>query len=168
MENKIQRITPFLWFDAQAEEAVGFYTGIFDNSRIVTTTRYSEESAQVSGQPAGSVMTIGFELAGQSFTAINGGPIFKFSEAISLVVNCRTQQEVDHYWSKLSAGGDDKAQQCGWLKDRYGLSWQVVPELLIQLLSDPKPERARRAMQAMLKMKKIDVKALQLAVDQRD
>lgn len=161
--SKIQRITPFLWFDGQAEEAVNHYVSIFDNSRIVSTTRYSKEGAEASGQPEGSVMTVAFQLAGQDFTAINGGPMFRFNEAISLVVNCETQEEVDHYWSRLSDGGDPQAQVCGWLKDRFGLSWQVVPTLVGELMSDPDPEKGRRAMEAILKMKKIDVEALRQA-----
>ena len=164
MQASIQRITPFLWFDDQAEEAVRFYVSIFDDSRIVATTRYGKEGAQVSGRREGSVMTIAFQLAGQEFTALNGGPQFRFNEAISLVVNCQSQEEVDHYWSRLSEGGDETAQQCGWLKDRYGLSWQVVPTLLPELLSHPDPEKARRAMEAMLGMKKIDLAALRRAV----
>lgn len=163
MEPRIQRITPFLWFDTQAEEAASFYTSIFPSSRIVTTTRYGKAAAQAAGRPEGSVMTIAFQLDGQDFSAINGGPHFKFTEAISFVVNCQTSAEVDHYWARLSEGGDEKAQQCGWLKDRYGVSWQVVPTVLVQLLSDPDPERARRAMEAMLKMKKIDIDALRRA-----
>lgn len=161
--SKIQRITPFLWFDGQAEEAVNHYVSIFDDSRIVSTTRYSKEGAEASGQPEGSVMTVAFQLAGQDFTAINGGPMFRFNEAISLVVNCETQEEVDHYWSRLSDGGDPQAQVCGWLKDRFGLSWQVVPTLVGELMSDPDPEKGRRAMEAILKMKKIDVEALRQA-----
>lgn len=161
--SKIQRITPFLWFDGQAEEAVNHYVSIFDDSRIVSTTRYSKEGAEASGQPEGSVMTIAFQLAGQDFTALNGGPMFEFNEAISLVVNCETQEEVDHYWSRLSDGGDPQAQVCGWLKDRFGLSWQVVPTLVGELMSDPDPEKGRRAMEAILKMKKIDVEALRQA-----
>lgn len=161
--SKIQRITPFLWFDGQAEEAVNHYVSIFDDSRIVSTTRYSKEGAEASGQPEGSVMTIAFQLAGQDFTALNGGPMFEFNESISLVVNCETQEEVDHYWSRLSDGGDPQAQVCGWLKDRFGLSWQVVPTLVGELMSDPDPEKGRRAMEAILKMKKIDVEALRQA-----
>jgi predicted 3-demethylubiquinone-9 3-methyltransferase (glyoxalase superfamily) len=163
METKLQRITPFLWFDTQAEEAAQFYTSIFPNSRIVVTTRYNKESAQVSGRQEGSVMTIAFQLDGQDFTAINGGPQFSFSLAISFVVNCQTQAEVDHYWTRLSEGGDEKAQHCGWLKDRYGVSWQVVPTALVELLSDPDPEKARRAMAAMLRMKKLDIDTLRKA-----
>lgn len=164
MQASTQRITPFLWFDDQAEEAARFYTSIFDDSKILTVTRYGKEGAQASGRPEGSVMTIAFQLDGQDFTAINGGPHFTFNEAISLVVHCRSQEEVDHYWSRLCEGGDEKAQQCGWLKDRYGVSWQVVPTELVQLLSDPDPEKARRAMAAMLQMKKIDLAALRRAV----
>ncbi len=163
MQARFQRITPFLWFDDQAEEAVGFYTSVFDNARVVSTTRYSKEGAQASGRPEGSVMTIAFQLDGQDFTALNGGPHFKFNEAISLVVNCQSQEEVDHYWDHLSQGGDEKAQQCGWLKDRYGVSWQVVPKQLIELLTGPDPDKARKAMQAMLQMKKIDLETLRRA-----
>lgn len=164
MQTRFQRITPFLWFDDQAEEAVNFYLSIFDNSRVVTSTHYNQASAQVSGQSEGSVMTISFELDGQSFVALNGGPHFKINEAISFVVNCQWQTEVDHYWDRLSEGGDPMAQQCGWLKDRYGVSWQVVPALLIELLSDPDRGKSGNAMQAMLKMKKIDMQALRQAV----
>jgi len=164
MQGSTQRITPFLWFDDQAEEAVAFYTSVFENSKVLSTTRYSKESAEVSGRREGSVMTIAFQLDGQDFTALNGGPIFEFNEAVSLVVHCRSQDEVDHYWSRLSEGGDEKAQQCGWLKDRYGVSWQVVPTELGQLLSHPDPEKARRATKAMLAMKKIDLAALRKAV----
>lgn len=163
MQDKIQRITPFLWFDTQAEEAVDFYVSVFENSKVTATTRYGKEGAQASGQQEGSVMTIAFELDGQKFTAINGGPHFKFNEALSLVINCTTQQEVDHYWNHLSAGGPPQAQQCGWLEDRYGLSWQVVPVQLVEYLSDPDPQKARKAMGAMLKMKKIDLEALRQA-----
>jgi len=165
MQTSIQKITPFLWFDNQAEEAVSFYTSIFKNSRIVSIARYGEEGAEASGQPRGTVMTVAFRLDGQEFVALNGGPIFKFTEAISFVVNCESQDEVDHYWDKLSAGGDPKAQQCGWLKDKYGLSWQIVPTVLITLLNDPDPEKSRRVMKAMLQMKKIDVDTLKQAAD---
>jgi len=158
-----QRITPFLWFDHQAEQAVAFYTSIFKNSKVLATTRYTKEAEQAAGRPAGSVMTIGFQLEGQEFTALNGGPVFKFNEAVSLVVHCRSQEEVDYYWDRLSEGGDPQSQQCGWLKDRFGLSWQVVPDQLTELLSDPDPEKARRTMAAMLKMKKLDLPALERA-----
>ena len=159
-----QRITPFLWFDTQAEEAVKFYTSIFRNSKIGNTTRYDEEGAKVSGRPKGSVMTIDFELAGQEFTALNGGPLFKFTEAVSFVVNCETQREVDDFWEKLSAGGEKS--QCGWLKDKYGLSWQVVPTVLIDYLQDKDPAKAKRVMHAMLQMSKLDIAKLKKAYEQ--
>jgi len=155
------KITPFLWFDSQAEEAARFYTSIFPNSRIVSTTRYGEGAPM----PKGSVMTVVFELDGQRFIALNGGPLFKFTEAISFSVDCKTQQEVDEYWAKLTAGGQES--QCGWLKDKFGLSWQIVPTVLGELLSDPDPKKAKRAMQAMLKMKKLDVAALKRAHDEQ-
>jgi len=163
----MQKITPFLWFDNQAEEAVSFYTSIFRNSRIGKITRYGKEGYEIHGRPAGTVMTIEFQLDGQEFVALNGGPPFKFNEAISFVVNCESQQEVDHYWGKLSEGGDEKAQQCGWLKDKYGMSWQVVPKVLSELLSDPDPEKSGRVMNAMLQMKKIDIGRLKQAYEQR-
>jgi predicted 3-demethylubiquinone-9 3-methyltransferase (glyoxalase superfamily) len=156
----MQKITPFLWFDTQAEEAAKFYISIFPNSRILTTARYGEAGPG----PRGSVMTVVFELYGQRMIALNGGPHFKFTEAISLSVDCKDQEEVDHYWSKLSQGGQES--QCGWLKDRYGLSWQVNPTVLGELLSDPDPKKAKRVMQAMLKMKKIDIAALKAAAQQ--
>ena len=158
-----QRITPCLWFDDQAEEAVAFYTGIFRNSKIVTVTRYGEAGREIHGKPAGSVLTVAFELDGQTFTALNGGPMFKFNEAISLQVHCDTQEEVDYYWERLSAGGDKTAQQCGWLKDPYGVSWQVVPGVLIDMLNDPDSAKSERAMTAMLKMKKLDIAELKRA-----
>jgi len=156
----MQRITPCLWFDDQAEEAVAFYTGIFENSRVVTVSRYGDAGREIHGKAPGTVMVVAFELDGQAFTALNGGPMFKFNEAVSLQVGCETQEDVDYYWEKLSAGGDEAAQQCGWLKDRYGLSWQVVPNVLGELISDPDPERSQRAMRAMLQMKKIDIAGL--------
>ena len=159
----IQKITPCLWFDDQAEEAVEFYTGIFRNSKIVKVARYGKAGREIHGKPAGTVMTVAFELDGQTFTALNGGPIFKFNEAISLQVNCQTQEEVDYYWEKLSKGGDEKAQQCGWLKDKYGVSWQVVPSVLPEMISDPDPEKSGRVMEAMLRMKKIDIAGLKRA-----
>jgi len=159
----VQRITPCLWFDNQGEEAAKFYTGIFRNSRIVNVARYGEAGREIHGRPAGSVMTVAFELDGQRFTALNGGPIFKFSEAISFQVDCETQEEVDYYWDRLSEGGDEKAQQCGWLKDKYGLSWQVVPRVLIEMMSDPDAAKSGRAMTAMLQMKKIDIAGLKRA-----
>ena len=158
-----QRIAPCLWFDDQAEEAVQFYTGIFRHSKIITISRYGEAGREVHRKPAGSVMAIAFELDGQAFTALNGGPMFKFNEAISFQVNCETQQDVDYYWEKLADGGDEKAQQCGWLKDKYGASWQVVPIVLIEMLTDADPEKSQRTMTAMLQMKKIDIDALKRA-----
>jgi predicted 3-demethylubiquinone-9 3-methyltransferase (glyoxalase superfamily) len=160
-----QRINPFLWFDDQAEEAAQFYTSIFKNSKIVRVARYTEAGKEVHGRPPGSAMVVDFELDGQKFNALNGGPLFKFNESVSFVVNCETQEELDHYWEKLSAGGDPNAQQCGWLKDRYGLSWQVVPTSLPELMSDPDPEKAGRAMKAMLGMKKLDIAELKRAHD---
>ena len=163
MQGKIQRIPPCLWFDSQAEEAAEFYVSVFDNSRIVSVARYGAEAAKVSGQPAGTVMTVDFELDGEHFVALNGGPLFSFTEAVSFMVSCQSQDEVDHYWEKLSAGGDESAQQCGWLKDKYGLSWQIVPAVLPELLSDPDPEKSERVMRAMLQMKKLDIEALRKA-----
>jgi predicted 3-demethylubiquinone-9 3-methyltransferase (glyoxalase superfamily) len=154
------RIAPCLWFDHEAEEAAKFYTSIFPNSRIVETSRYGEAGKEVHGRPAGSVMTVGFELDGQPFTALNGGPVFKFNEAISLQVSCETQQEVDQYWARLSEGGDPNAQQSGWLKDKYGVSWQVVPRVLSELIKDPDPAKSGRVMEALLKMKKLDIATL--------
>lgn len=163
----MQKITPFLWFNTQAEEAAKFYVSIFKNSKVGGVTRYDEAGAKASGMPKGTAMTVAFQLEGQQFTALNGGPHFKFTEAISFVVNCESQEEVDHYWSKLSEGGDEKAQQCGWLKDKHGLSWQIVPKVLVKLLSDPDPAKSQRVMQAMLQMKKIDINALKQAYEQR-
>jgi predicted 3-demethylubiquinone-9 3-methyltransferase (glyoxalase superfamily) len=159
----IQKITPCLWFDDQAERAVEFYAAIFKNSKVVTVSRYGEAGKEVHGKPPGSVMTVAFELEGQAFTALNGGPIFKFNEAISFQVDCETQAEVDHYWTKLSEGGDPNAQQCGWLKDRYGVSWQIVPRVLVELLMDPDAGKSQRVMAAMMRMKKIDIAALRRA-----
>src|SRR5262249_37366820 len=156
---------PCLWFDDQGEEAAGFDTAIFPNSRIVAVTRYSDAGREIHGREPGSVMTVEFELDGHSFTAQNGGPVFKFNEAISLQVFCDTQAEIDHYWERLSEGGDPKAQQCGWLKDRYGLSWQVVPPGLGEMLQDPGSEAAKRAMAGGLKMKKLDIAELQKAYE---
>lgn len=159
----VPRITPCLWFDDQAQEAAEFYTAIFRNSRIVKIARYGEAGRKAHGKPAGSVMTVAFELDGQAFTALNGGPMFRFNEAVSLQIDCETQEEVDYYWDKLSQGGNERAQQCGWLADRYGLSWQVVPRVLVELLSDPDPGKSGRVMEAMLGMKKIDIDGLKRA-----
>jgi predicted 3-demethylubiquinone-9 3-methyltransferase (glyoxalase superfamily) len=161
----IQKVTPCLWFDDQAEEAVEFYTAIFRNSKIVNVARYGEVGHEVHGKPAGTVMVVAFELDGQAFTALNGGPMFKFNEAISFQVKCETQEEVDYYWEKLSEGGDETAQQCGWLKDKYGVSWQVVPTVLPEMIHDPDSEKSQRAMKAMLQMKKIDIGDLKRAYE---
>src|SRR5262245_4831846 len=159
----LQRITPCLWFDDKAEEAARFYTGIFKRSRIGRISHYGEAGREIHGRPAGTVMTVEFELEGQTFTALNGGPLFTFNEAVSFQVSCEKQDEVDYYWDKLAEGGDEKAQQCGWLKDRYGVSWQVVPTILPALLDDPDAGKSQRAMEALLKMKKIDIATLQRA-----
>lgn len=157
------RISPCLWFDDQAEEAARYYAGIFPNSRVLHVTRYGEAGFEVHQRPAGSVMTVDFELDGERFTALNGGPVFRFNEAISLQVHCTTQEEVDYYWERLSDGGDPAAQQCGWLKDRYGLSWQVVPDGMDEMLADETSPGARRVMEAVLGMSKLDVAALRRA-----
>ena len=156
----MQKITPYLWFDNQAEEAANFYTSIFKNSKVVDVQRYGE----VGPGPAGTAMIVTFELEGQEYLALNGGPQFKFTEAISLFVNCETQEEVDYLWAKLTEGGEES--QCGWLKDKYGLSWQIIPTALMDLMSDPDPEKAGRVMQAMLQMKKIEIADLQKAYEQ--
>ena len=161
----MQKVTPCLWFDSQAEEAVKFYVSIFKNSKIGTVTRYGEAGAEASGMPKGTVMTVTFQLEGQEFMALNGGPVFKFNEAISLIVNCETQEELDRFWEKLSEEGDEKAQQCGWLKDRYGLSWQIVPAALGEMLQDKDPRKTENVMKALLQMKKIDMKALEQAYE---
>ena len=160
----MQKITPFLWFKDNAEEAAKFYTSIFKNSKIGRILRYSEEVAKVSqsGQPAGSVLTIEFEIEGQKFVALNGGPEFKFNESISFVVNCETQKEVDYFWEKLTADGGEESQ-CGWLRDKFGMSWQVTPTVLIDMLHDKDPEKAERVMKAMLQMQKIDIEKLNAA-----
>ena len=158
-----QKITPCLWFDHQAEEAATFYVSVFKNSKMGTILRYGEAGHDIHKRAPGSVMTVEFELDGQKFLALNGGPLFKFNEAISLQIDCETQAEVDHYWEKLSAGGDPNAQQCGWLKDRYGLSWQVVPRVLIEMMTDSDTKKSGRVMEAMLQMKKIDIAGLKRA-----
>ena len=165
MRKTSQKITPFLWFEDQAEEAADFYVSIFENSRIVSVMRYNEASARAAGRRAGSVMTVAFVLDGQEFTALNGGPIFKFSEATSFVVHCQSQKEVDHFWERLADGGQES--QCGWLKDRFGVSWQVVPTVLSRMLQDQDPQKAKRAMAAMLQMKKISIDGLQRAYEGR-
>jgi predicted 3-demethylubiquinone-9 3-methyltransferase (glyoxalase superfamily) len=157
---RVSRISPCLWFDDQAEEAAAFYTGIFQNAKITGVSRFTEAGKEIHGKPAGSVMTVAFELDGQPFTALNGGPLFKFTEAISFQVNCDSQEEVDYYWERLSVGGDPNAQQCGWLKDRFGVSWQIVPTILPQLISDPDSAKTQRVLQAMFPMKKIIIAEL--------
>jgi len=159
----LQRISPCLWFDHQAEEAARFYTAVFPNSRIGTITRYGEAGQEIHGRPPGSVMVVAFELDGVAFTALNGGPLFTFNEAISLQVHCETQAEIDHYWTRLGVGGDERAQQCGWLKDRFGLSWQVVPRRMDAWMNDPDPRRSDRVMAAVLQMKKLDIAAIERA-----
>ena len=157
----MQKISPFLWFDGNAEEAADFYVSLFKGSKILNIARYGEAGPG----PAGAVMVVNFQIEGQDFIALNGGPLFKFTEAISFVINCQTQEEVDHYWNKLTAGGGQESQ-CGWLKDKYGLSWQVTPTILGELLADKDQKKAQRVMQAMLQMKKIDIAALQRAAAQ--
>jgi predicted 3-demethylubiquinone-9 3-methyltransferase (glyoxalase superfamily) len=160
----IRKIAPCLWFDSQAEAAAKYYVGIFKNSKLGRISRYSDAGKDVHHRPAGSVMTVEFELEGQPFTGLNGGPAFKFNEAISFQVECETQEEVDYYWNKLGAGGDP-AQQCGWVKDKFGLSWQVVPRILSELMTDKDQGKADRAMEAMLQMKKIDIAELKRATE---
>jgi predicted 3-demethylubiquinone-9 3-methyltransferase (glyoxalase superfamily) len=163
----VQKITPCLWFDNQAEEAAKFYVSIFENSGIETVTRYGSEGFEKHGKPAGSVLTVTFRLEGQTFTALNGGPQFTLSPAISLVVHCESQHEVDHFWGQLGAGGDPTWQACGWLKDRFGLSWQIVPEAFFAMLSAGDSVKSERAMKAIMQMKKLDLSALQRAYDGR-
>jgi len=158
-----QKISPCLWFDDQAEEAAKFYTSVFPNSKIVAVTRYGEAGHEIHGRAAGSVMTVEFEINGQAFTALNGGPIFKFNEAVSFQVLCDSQEEIDFYWAELSKGSDPNAQQCGWLKDRFGLSWQIVPRGMAEMLKGPSSPGAHRAFTALLGMKKIDVAELKRA-----
>jgi len=161
----MQKITPFLWFNDKAEEAAKFYASIFGNSKIVEVVRYGEGAAGASGRPKGTVMTVAFRLDGQEFVALNGGPHFKFTEAISFVVNCRTQKEVDKYWKKLSAGG--RKGQCGWLKDKYGVSWQIVPTVLVDMLKDRNPVKSERVMKAVLQMTKLNIGILKQAYQKR-
>ena len=158
----MQKITPFLWFDNQAEEAAKFYTSVFKNSKVGRILRYDETSAKTAGRPAGSVLTIEFEIGGQKFTALNGGPQFKFNESVSFVVNCETQNEVDYFWEKLTAGGGQESE-CGWLKDKFGLSWQITPTVLIDILNDKDPKKAGQVMKAMMQMQKIEINKLKAA-----
>jgi predicted 3-demethylubiquinone-9 3-methyltransferase (glyoxalase superfamily) len=161
----MQKITPCLWFDNQAEDAARFYVSLFENSAISSINRYWKEGFEVHGRPAGSVMTANFRLEGQEFTALNGGPHFKFTEAISFIVRCDTHAEVNHYWNGLREGGDERTQQCGWLKDKYGVSWQIVPDALFEMIADPDGEKSGRVMRAMLQMKKSDVVSLRQAYE---
>jgi predicted 3-demethylubiquinone-9 3-methyltransferase (glyoxalase superfamily) len=161
----MQKITPCLWFDDKAEEAVNFYVSIFKDSKIGRIARYGEAGAEVSGRPQGTVMTVDFQLEGQDFLALNGGPLFKFTEAISFIVNCETQQEIDEMWEKLSKGGEKGP--CGWLKDKYGLSWQIVPPVLAEMFQDINAEKTEKVMKAMLQMKKLDIKTLKQAYEQQ-
>jgi predicted 3-demethylubiquinone-9 3-methyltransferase (glyoxalase superfamily) len=158
----MQKITPFLWFDNQAEEAAKFYTSVFKNSKIGRILRYDEASAKAAGGAVGSVLTVEFEIEGQKFTALNGGPQFKFNESVSFVVNCETQEEVDYFWEKLTAGGGQESE-CGWLKDKFGLSWQITPTVLIDMLNDKDAEKAGRVMKAMMEMQKIEINKLNAA-----
>lgn len=158
----MQKIAPFLWFNDNAEEAVKFYTSIFKKSKVLTVTRYGKSGADATGRAEGSVMTIAFELEGQKFVALNGGPHFQFTEAVSFVVNCKTQAEIDKFWKKLSADGG-KESQCGWLKDKFGLSWQIVPDNLGKLLGSKDEARTQRVMQAVMQMQKLDIKTLKNA-----
>ena len=161
----MQKITPFLWFDDKAEEAVNLYVSVFKNSEITGITRYGEAGSEVAGRPKGTIMTIAFQIEGQEFVALNGGPVFTFSPAISFVVNCETQEEVDKLWERLSEGGE--TEQCGWLRDKYGVSWQIVPTILAEMLQDKNAEKSARVMKAMLQMNKIDIKSLKKAHEQR-
>jgi predicted 3-demethylubiquinone-9 3-methyltransferase (glyoxalase superfamily) len=161
----MQKITPCLWFDSNAEEAVNFYTAIFKNSKIGNISRYGEAGYEIHGKPAGTVLTIEFELNGQAFTALNGGPMFKFNEAISFQVSCESQEEVDDYWGKLSEGGDKNAQRCGWLKDKFGVSWQIVPAVVGMMLQDKDSKKSEGVMKALLQMGKIDISRLKQAYE---
>jgi predicted 3-demethylubiquinone-9 3-methyltransferase (glyoxalase superfamily) len=162
----MQKIVPCLWFDNKAEEAVNFYSSIFRNSKIGDVTRYGKEGYEIHRREAGTVMTIDFEIEGQKFVALNGGPIFKFNEAISFQVYCDTQEELDYYWENLSKGGDEQAQQCGWLKDKYGVSWQIVPTILGKILQDKDPRRSDKVMKSLLQMRKLDIKTLKQAYEE--
>lgn len=163
----MQKISPCLWFDDKGEEAAKFYTSIFKDSKIGDVTRYGKEGYEIHGKEEGTVMTVEFEIEGQKFLGLNGGPIFKFNEAISFQVYCETQEEVDYYWEKLSEGGDEKAQICGWLKDKYGVSWQIVPIILIKMLKDKDSEKSQRVMKAMLQMHKLDISTLKKAYEEK-
>jgi len=161
----MQKITPCLWFDTQAEEAANFYVSIFNNSKIRSISRYGKEGFEIHGQPAGTVMAVEFEIEGQAYVGLNGGPLFKFNEAVSFQVHCKTQEEIDYFWGQLTEGGQES--RCGWLKDKYGLSWQVVPSALKEMLSDPDPAKSQRVTKAFLQMQKFDIAALKKAYDGR-
>ena len=163
----MQKIIPCLWFDDKAEEAAKFYASIFKNSKIGDISRYGKEGYEFHGKEDGTVMTVDFEIEGQKYVALNGGPIFKFNEAISFQVHCETQKEVDYYWEKLSEGGNEKAQQCGWLKDKYGVSWQIVPVVLTKMLQDKDAKKSQRVMKALLQMRKLDIKTLTQAYEEK-
>ena len=164
---QMQKINPFLWFEKQAEDAAKFYVSVFKNSMINTITRYGKEGYEIHKMKEGTVMTVEFEIEGQKFVALNGGPIFKFNEAISFQVHCETQKEVDYYWEKLSQGGDEQAQQCGWLKDKYGVSWQIVPIVLAKMLQDKDTKKSDRVMKAMLQMRRLDIMTLRQAYEDK-
>ncbi|MGE6376997.1 VOC family protein [Peribacillus muralis] len=166
MKNKLLKITTNLWFDTQAEEAARFYTSIFENSKIGRATYYGKVGREIHGMSEETVMTIEFELEGQTFVALNGGPHFKFTEAISFIIHCESQEDVDYYWEKLSQGGDEKAQACGWLKDQFGVSWQIIPENITDMINDTDPDRSARVMTALYQMKKIDINTLNLAYNE--
>lgn len=166
MSGRISKIVTNLWFDTRAEEAARFYTSVFPNSSLGRITRYGKAGHDIHGMEEGTVMTVEFSLDGQEFLALNGGPVFTFSEAISFIINCDTQEEADYFWDKLSEGGDVNAQQCGWLKDKFGVSWQVIPTAFTEMMDDPDLERSERMMEAMLQMKKLDIQALKRARDQ--
>ena len=163
----MQKISPCLWFDDKGEEAAKFYISIFKDSKIGDVTRYGKEGYEIHGKEEGTVMTVEFEIEGQKFLGLNGGPIFKFNEAISFQVYCETQEEVDYYWEKLSEGGDEKAQVCGWLKDKYGVSWQIVLIILIEMLKDKDSEKSQKVMKAMLQMHKLDISTLKKAYEEK-
>lgn len=163
----MEKITPCLWFDGQAEEAAAFYVSVFKDSKMGKITRYGEAGFEIHGKSAGTVLTAEFQLEGQEFMALNGGPQFKFNGAVSFQVHCKTQKEVDYYWEELSAGGDEKAQQCGWLKDRYGVSWQIVPAVLGKMLRGKNRKKSERVMKILLQMKKIDIQSLKKAYEQK-
>jgi predicted 3-demethylubiquinone-9 3-methyltransferase (glyoxalase superfamily) len=162
----MEKITPCLWFDSNAEEAVNFYTAIFKNSKIGKISRYGKEGYEIHGKPEGTVLTVEFELNGQRFTALNGGPLFKFNEAISFQVDCESQEELDYYWGKLSEGGDKNAQRCGWLKDKYGVSWQIIPSILGEMLQGKNAKKSQSVMKALLQMGKLDIETLKRAYEQ--